>query len=566
MSKKLGILLAVVLLASLVLASCGTSSTSTTPPASTMQSTTTSITKAPVVTTSAAPAGTTAPAISAPATVAPVTSSKPPATPAGPQQYGGILRLVTMGSPLILGDPTLATDSNSIGAEVPSIETLVNTDNSGQFHGVLATDWKIAADGKSITLFLRKGVKFHDGTDFNAQAVKWNMDRYYQAFKNSSPTNQWNGIEVIDDYTVKLNLKSFMNTVINGLDGNAGMMISPTAYQKNGAEWVKTNSCGTGSYMFKSFSRDVKTEYTRFNDYWGGKPYLDGLQLLPIADATTAQLFFQSGGCEVAGISSDIIVNDLVKKGYLLERRPGAMPVLIPDSKHTSSPFSNLKVRQAIMYAIDRQGICNTLGYGLWEPAYQPAAAYQFGHIDNVPYTYDVAKAKQLMKDAGYPNGFKTSIISSSTFSKDALIAVQAQLAAIGITVELKMVEFAAWNDYVNKGWDNALLYGLQGATFTNYVSHLTQYFSSTAVRYPVMARPDGLDDLINKALATPDYNTEKDLCQQAVKMIVDDATAIPLYIPPASFVLQKNVHDTHFDSLAGAGFRWGITTAWLSK
>jgi peptide/nickel transport system substrate-binding protein len=564
MSKKLGILLVVVVIASLVLAACGTSSTSTSTATST-QTTSAATTKAPVATTSA-PVATTAPKTSAPATIAPVTSSKPPSTPAGSQQYGGILRQVTMGSPLILGDPTLATDSNSIGAECCAIETLVNTDNSGQFHGVLATDWTIAPDGKSITLKLRKGVKFHDGTDFNAQAAKWNMDRFYETFKTSSPTNQWNGIDVVDDYTIKLNLKSFMNTVINGLDGSAGMMISPSAFKKNGADWAKTNSCGTGSYMFKSFSRDVRTEYTRFDDYWGGKPYLDGVQLLPIADATTAQLFFQSGGCEVAGISSDIVVNDLVKKGYLLERRPGAMPVLIPDSKHASSPFSNLKVRQAIMYAIDRQGICNTLGYGLWEPAYQPAAAYQFGHIDKVPYTYDVAKAKQLMKEAGYPNGFKTSIISSSTFSKDALVAIQAQMAAIGITVELKMVEFASWNDYVNKGWDNALLYGLQGATFTNYVSHLTQYFSSTAVRYPVMARPAGLDDLITKALATPDYNTEKDLCQQAVKMIVDDATAIPLYIPPASFVLQSNVHDTHFDSLAGAGFRWGITTAWLSK
>jgi len=565
MVKRLFVMVAVLLIASLMLAACS----------STQSSPTTSSTPAktnPPITTVAQPtsaAVTSAPPTTIPSTstVSTATSPKPSVTPTpGVQQYGGILRQVTMGSPLILGDPTLSTDSNSIGAEVCSIETLVNTDNSGQFHGVLATDWTIAPDGKSITLKLRKGVKFQDGTDFNAQAVKWNLDRYYQAYKTASPTNQWDGIDVIDDYTVKLNLKSFMNTIVNGLDGNAGMMISPTAFQKNGADWVKTNSCGTGPYMLKSFSRDVKTEYTRFNDYWGGKPYLDGMQLLPIADATTAQLFFQSGGCEVAGISSDTVVNDLVKKGYLLERRPGAMPVLIPDSKHTSSPFSNLKVRQAIMYAIDRQGICNSLGYGLWEPAYQPAAAYQFGHIDNVPYTYDVAKAKQLMKEAGYPNGFKASIISSSSFNKDPLIAVQAQMAAIGITIDLKMVEFAAWNDYVNKGWDNALLYGLQGATFTNYVSHLTQYFSSTAVRYPVMARPAGLDDLINKALATPDYKTEKDLCQQAVKMIVDDATAIPLYIPPASFVLTDKVHDTHFDSLAGAGFRWGITTAWLSK
>ena len=206
---------------------------------------------------------------------------------------------------------------------------------------------------------------------------------------------------------------------MNGLDGSAGMMISPTAFQKNGADWAKLNSCGTGPYMLKSFSRDVSTEYTRFDGYWGGKPYLDGIKLLPHR-STRRPLNYSSSpeALMLPEFLQTTITNDLVKKGYILEKRPGAMTALIPDSKHSTSPFSDLKVRQAIMYAIDRQGIANSLGYGLWEPANQPAAAYQFGHIDNVPYTYDVAKAKQLMKDAGYPNGFKTSIISSSSFGR----------------------------------------------------------------------------------------------------------------------------------------------------
>jgi len=326
------------------------------------------------------------------------------------------------------------------------------------------------------------------------------------------------------------------------------------------------NPVGTGAYQLKSFSRDVATEYTRFDGYWGGKPYLDGIKFFTVVDPTTAQLFFQSGGSDVVSVSSDAITADLMKKGYILEKRPGPMMSLIPDSKHTTSPFADLKVRQAISYAIDRNGISNTLGYGLWEVANQPAAAYQFGHINNVPYTYDVAKAKQLMKESGFPNGFRTSIIASTSFGKDALVVIQAQLAAIGITVDIKMVEMAAWNDFVNKGWDNSLLWGTHGMTFTNYVSTLTMYFSSTAVRYPVLARPDGLDDLINKALLTPDYNTEKDLCQKAVKLLVDNCTEIPVYIAPASYIMTDKVRDTHFDSLAGAGFRWGVPTAWLSK
>ena len=153
---------------------------------------------------------------------------------------------------------------------VCSLETLVNTDNSGVYHGVLATDWTIAPDGLSITFKLRKGVKFQDGTDFNAAAVKFNLDRYYQVFKTSTPTNQWNGIDVIDDYTVRVNLKSFMNTILGQFDGSAGMMVSPTAFQKNGADWAKMNPVGTGPYILKSFSRDVSAEFSRFDGYLGG--------------------------------------------------------------------------------------------------------------------------------------------------------------------------------------------------------------------------------------------------------------------------------------------------------
>ena len=210
--------------------------------------------------------------------------------------------------------------------------------------------------------------------------------------------------------------------------------------------------------------------------------------------------------------------------------------------------------------------MANTLGYGLWEVVNQPASAAQFGRIDNSPYTYDLAKAKQLMKDSGYPNGFKTSIIASNTYVRDPLVAIQAQLAAIGITAELKIVEFAAYNNYVNQGWDNALLWATQGATDTNYVAFLDRYYAANAVRYPVLAKPAGSGDIISKALLATDYATQKSLSQQVVKMLVDDCTAIPVFIQAASFILNSSVHDTNYSNVGGSGFRWSAEKAWLSK
>ena len=381
---------------------------------------------------------------------------------------------------------------------------------------VLATDWTVAPDNKSITFNLRKGVKFHDGTDFNAQAVKWNMERM-MATKRSE-VSQWDSIEVTGDYSIRLNLKTFQNTVLNGLEGTAGAMVSPTAAQKNGLDWIKLNPVGTGPYKFKSFSRDVSLEYTRFDDYWGGKPYLDGTQFIYISDATTARFAFQSGVADVVSTMTDSVTADLIKQGNKMEKRPGAMMQLIPDSKHTTSPFADLKVRQAISYAIDRQGLANTLGYGLWEVVNQPAIANHFGHIDNSPYTYDVAKAKQLMKESGYPNGFKTTIISSSTFVRDPLVAIQAQLAAIGINAELRLVEFAAWNDYVSKGWDNALLWVTLGATDTNYAAFLDRYYGAKSIRYPVMAKPAGLTELITKLWPRPIMPRKRDFASRPLK------------------------------------------------
>ena len=555
MKTRFFLLMTILVIVSLALAAC--SSPATTPPPSSSAP----ATKPPAASVTAAA---TSPSSSPSLSAAPIQST--PSSSAASPQSGGTLRVIIASSPLYIGDPSLAMDSNSAMSSIPCIQALVNSDNSGQFHGVLATSWTVAPDGKSITFNLRKGVKFHDGTDFNAAAAKWNMDRYLAANPGAVPL--WASIDVVDDSTVRLNLKSFQNTVLNALEATAGTMVSPTAAQKNGVDWMKTNEAGTGPFTLKSFSRDVSVEYTRFNGYWGDKPYLDSVRFDFITDTNTARMAFEGGQDDVFNSNSDAITADLVKKGYLLENRPGPMMLLIPDSKHDTSPFSKLGVRQAISYAIDRESMAKTIGFGYWEVVYQPDAAYQFGHIDNsqVPYKYDPAKAKQLLAAAGYPNGFSTTIHAATTWGKDPVLAMQSNLNDIGITVNVDMIEFAAWNNLVTKGWDNSLLWATNGATDTNYGAFLDRYYSATATRYPVLAKPAGLGDLITKALTTPDYATEKSLCQQAVKMLVDDCTVIPAYISPANYILQKNVHDTHFSNLGGAGFRWSPETAWISK
>lgn len=493
--------------------------------------------------------------------------SAPTPAPKQNPQYGGILRIISFSAPVSFGYPidVFLTSSNNMAA-IPCIEALLKFDNSGQPHGVLAEDWKIAQDGKSITFTLRKGVKFHDGTDFNAKAAKWNLD--VALAKGTGIAAKWTSIDVVDDYSIRLNLKEYQNTQLTGLESSYGMMISPTAVEKNGVEWAKYHPVGTGPFKFKNFVRDTSLEYERFDAYWGGRPYLDGIKFIYIVDPVTAQMAFEAGQGDILQVQESGVSNvpDLMAKGYTAEKRPGAMMVLIPESANRDSVFADKRVREAIEYAIDRESIAKTLGYGLWDPVNQPTAIHHFGRIDTKGRPYNPSKAKQLLAEAGYPNGFKTTIISASTFSKDPLVSIQSLLGDVGIDVKLDIASFPKWNDYVYKGWNNALLYVTQGATDTNYCAFLERYYSAEATRYPSLAHPPGLNDLVNRALRAADYKTQKSLSQEAVKVLVNDATTVSLWVGSAVYMLQKNVHDTNFSDLGGAGFRWTPEKAWLSK
>ena len=161
----------------------------------------------------------------------------------------------------------------------------------------LATGWKIAKDLRSITFTLRKGVKFHDGTDFNAEAVKWNLDRYRTS--TNTELKSVESVEVLDPFTVKLNLSKWSSTLIDNFTMHAGMMISPTSFQKNGADWAKTHPVGTGPFKLAYWQRDTSVKFEKFPGYWQkGKPYLDGVEWVIIADMVTRTMAFKKGEAE----------------------------------------------------------------------------------------------------------------------------------------------------------------------------------------------------------------------------------------------------------------------------
>jgi peptide/nickel transport system substrate-binding protein len=523
-------------------------------------------TTAPVTTTAAPPTTTSAIKTTAPTTTSsgPAPTTSAPTSTALTPQKGGILNIITPNIPNIFGYPVKNTGFATAFVNQACLEAFIDADINGNIRPKLATSWVIAADKSSTTFTLRKGVKFHDGTDFNATAAKWNLDLFLT--KGTGSPADWKSVEVVDDYTVRINYKTFKNTQLSNMTYT---MISPAAVQKNGVDWATVHAIGTGPFQFKEFVPNTSLEYTRFDGYWGDKAYVDGIKYIFISNATTAAMAFQAGDAQVWESADPKTAYDTMQKtpGYKEETRRGAMMILVPDSANSASPFYNIDVRKAVEFAIDKAAIAKSLGFGTWEALDQPNVPEQFGHIDLTdPRNYNVSRAKQLLAQAGYPNGFSTTLITSSDLPNDPLIAVQGYLAAIGIKANIDVQSAAKWADTRTSGWNNGLFYVTNGATDYNYCAYLERYFTPTSTSaYKNFAYPPDWMTTVNAMMVSSDPAVMKSYAQQLVKILVENASVTPLYVRSEVYLMSTKVHDmgvgTH-----GDGFSWNPNKVWLSK
>jgi len=469
-------------------------------------------------------------------------------------------------SPLNMGYPPTG-DGSSLRCCTPAVENLVDIDAMGQFQPTgLTTGFVVAPDGKSVTLTLRKGVKFHDGTDFNAQAVKWNLEKMKEAKTYGTAT--WISADTIDDYTVRLNLSQPDAAVAAFLGRDSGLIVSPTAVTKNGVDWAATHPMGTGPFKLKSFERDIAAKFEKFSDYWQkGLPYLDGMEFVFVKDRVVASASLQAGEAQVLWWATPQIGAELKAKGFqIIAPFPTFMVYLAPDSINPGSILASKKVREALEHATNRKAIGDALGYGFWTALTQPVDAhYVAGYNPDLKgREYNPAKAKQLLAEAGYPNGFKTKIIAEmEVVSQDALVAIQSQWKNVGVDLAIDSVPRAKFVETRAKGWHDGFLLGRTAVqeTFSNTCDRI---LSIDGRQYTSVQRPPGWTELWTQAVASPNYATYKMRTQKLVRAIFDDATFLPLWGQMEPFVLAKTVYDTGFYSVNYT--YWTPAKVWLSK
>jgi peptide/nickel transport system substrate-binding protein len=492
-------------------------------------------------------------------------AAPPQATSTGPQD-GGILRVVENAE----GGAPLGTPWEIKGIDTklpkPAIESLLREDPNGNYFPLLAQSWTVDQAGNSLTLSLVKGVKFQDGTDFNAEAVKWNLQHAIDA-KN---VTGWKSFDVVDDSTLRINFDAYQNDYLSALAGTttAGM-ISPTAFEKNGLEWARSNPVGTGPFKLDSYERGSRLRYVKWAGYWQkGLPHLDGIEYLFIRDPMTQQTAMQARGdqrVDVLASTSGEQAAALKGLGLNVLSMPVGPVSLIPDSKNASSPLSNPKVREAISYAIDRESIAKARGFGYWQAAYQlPNPGSPSFLTDFQGQRYDRDRAKQLLAEAGYANGFRTRIIiMPALVDRDAMTAVQANLGAVGIQVDLETPDNGGYTQLrFGGGWTNGFLAQHTRALSTFNITY-NFYFPEVTQQFPSLKRPDGFLDKLAASLKTPAPDPK--LGQELTRMLVDDLTIIPIYYVNEMYILQPNVRDSGYNEWS-AGSISTPEKAWLSR
>lgn len=460
-------------------------------------------------------------------------ASASPLLAAGKGKYGGTLVTAAKETFTQFGVPWEIRGPADRAIQMAAQPLISVTDEMGVFEPRLATSWETAADKSYFIFKLRKGVKFHDGTDFNAQAVKFCIDEIKKT-KRPMYLNV-KSADVIDDYTIRVNLSSFNFTMLEEFSIPTACIISPTAFETKDPKWLAINPIGTGPFKIKDYKGRVHMKWEKNNDYWDkGYPYLDQIDQLVIGDPMTQEAMFMKGDLHVMGEVDPVTATQMLAKGF--HHAPlvvGGQMMLYMNTEDPNSVWSNPKVREALEYAIDKEKITKEIGKGFVRSSYECIWGIgDFVDPETTPRKYDPAKAKQLLKEAGYPNGVKAELITMIKFYNDMFAAIQGSAKQAGFDLQLTKMQPAAWNEMrfatvpVNKALQDRQRGG--GVAILRFVK---EDLAGNSIFYKGMVRPDGFDNALDVALNAQSMDESLAQLAKMEKIAYENSMFIPMWI-----------------------------------
>lgn len=463
---------------------------------------------------------------------------------AGEGRYGGILITSEKESYSKFGIPWMIKSKGYTAIQMAAQPLIQPTNVFGQYESRLATNWELASDKSHFIFKLRKGVKFQDGTDFNAQSVKFNIEEAIKAKRPMFKTVE--SVDVVDAYTVKVNLSSHNLLTINDFSIAQSCIISPTAYEKNGKEWMQDNPVGTGPFKLKELKARTHTKWVKNQDYWDkGFPYLDEVHQMVMPDPMTREASFIKGDTHVIYEVDETTATGLIAKGFshspILD---GKQMMIYWNSVDPNSIWSNHKVRQAFEYAIDKASIAEVIGKKLSKPSYE--CLWGLGKSINtgiIPRKYDPAKARQLLKEAGYPNGVKAELITRIPTFDNFFKAIQGAVKEGGFNLELVRIGDAPWAEIrFGIAPTNTLLYDSKKGGAVNVLHWTKVDLYSDSLYYGGMKKPDGFDNGIDRALNSESIDGALGELAQLEKAAYNYVMFTPLWTYPIINMVRPEV------------------------
>lgn len=422
-------------------------------------------------------------------------------------------------------------------------EGLFRFDKDLKVQNVLAESYTVSDDGKVYTFKLRPNVKFHDGTDFNANAVKVNLERVMNPENRLLRATQFNRIEKvepIDDLTVKITLKEPFGPFINSLAHASAAMISPAALEKYGRE-INLHPVGTGPFEFVEWKQTDSVVGKKFDGYWNaGYPKVDQITWKPVIENSTRAAMLQTG-------EADFAYPVPYEQAALLEKSDKVEVVATPSIivnflafNMLQKPFDNPKVREAIGYAINKEALAKVAfsGYAFPSEGFVPQGIQYAEKMEPIPY--NVQKARELLTEAGYPNGFETTLWSAynNSTTQKVLQFTQQQLAQVGIKLTVQGLEPGQRAEMVDSWPDpktaKVRLYYTRWSSSTGEADWALRPLFATEAWAPKLNNMSFysnpvFDDAIAKALVSVDDTEKAALYKTAQEQLAKDLPRIPM-------------------------------------
>lgn len=395
-------------------------------------------------------------------------------------------------------------------------EGLTRIGPSGEVLPALAESWTISDDGKVYTFKLHKGVKFHDGSDFDAEDVKFSLDRARAPDSVNAQKGLFAAIdivEVIDPETVQVTLKHPQGAFLYNMGWGDAVIVAPESADRN-----KEKPIGTGPFRFDHWAKGSAVTLVKSDNYWGDPVALDKVEFRFIPDAAAAVPAVLSGDVQAfpffpADAVSQVEGNPQLK--VVIGSTEGETILAMNNKK---PPLDNLKVRQAISYALDREAIIDGASGGLGQPIGSHVSPSSKAYVDLTGrYPHDAAKARKLLKEAGFENGFKTTLkLPPPAYARDGGQIIASQLRNVGIQADIIPVEWAQWLDQVftKKDYDLTIVSHTEPNDIDIY-SRPDYYFNYQNPEF---------NKVIEELNLTSDEATRNSLLAKAQNILADDA------------------------------------------